>query len=90
MSDVANLAVRILAAGKGTRMKSAMPKVLHGFAGRPMLGHLLAALQPLKPTRTVVVTGFGAEAVEFFAAAGDEAEAFAVGFLEVVRGDFEF
>ena len=66
MSDVANLAVMILAAGKGTRMKSAMPKVLHGFAGRPMLGHLLAALQPLKPTRTVVVTGFGAEAVEAY------------------------
>ena len=59
-----NLAVIILAAGKGTRMKSALPKVLHGFAGRPMLGHLLAALQPLKPARTVVITGFGAEAVE--------------------------
>jgi bifunctional UDP-N-acetylglucosamine pyrophosphorylase / glucosamine-1-phosphate N-acetyltransferase len=69
MSDGANLAVIILAAGKGTRMKSALPKVLHGFAGRPMLGHLLAALQPLKPTRTVVVTGFGAEAVETYCTA---------------------
>lgn len=69
MSDVANLAVIILAAGKGTRMKSALPKVLHAFAGRPMLGHLLAALQPLKPTRTVVVTGFGAEAVEAYCTA---------------------
>lgn len=66
MSYAANLAVIVLAAGKGTRMKSALPKVLHGFAGRPMLGHLLAALQPLKPTRTVVVTGFGAEAVEAY------------------------
>lgn len=61
-----NLAVIILAAGKGTRMKSALPKALHGFAGRPMLGHLLAALQPLKPARTVVTTGFGAEAVEAY------------------------
>ena len=69
MSDGANLAVIVLAAGKGTRMKSALPKVLHGFAGRPMLGHLLAALQPLKPTRTVVVTGFGAEAVETYCTA---------------------
>jgi bifunctional UDP-N-acetylglucosamine pyrophosphorylase/glucosamine-1-phosphate N-acetyltransferase len=61
-----NLAVIILAAGKGTRMKSAMPKVLHGFAGRPMLGHLLTAVQLLKPHRTVVITGFGAEAVESY------------------------
>lgn len=61
-----NLAVIILAAGKGTRMKSAQPKVLHSFAGRPMLGHLLAAVQSLQPTRTVVITGFGAEAVESF------------------------
>lgn len=38
----------------------------------------------------VDAVAFGAEAVEFFAAAGDEAEAFAVGFLEVVWGDFEF
>ncbi len=65
-SFTANLAVIILAAGKGTRMKSAFPKVLHGFAGRPMLGHLLAALQPLKPARTVVITGFGAETVEAY------------------------
>jgi len=65
-SYMENLAVIILAAGKGTRMKSALPKVLHGFAGRPMLGHLLAALQPLQPARTVIVTGFSAEAVEAY------------------------
>ncbi|MFN7163006.1 MAG: sugar phosphate nucleotidyltransferase [Pseudomonadota bacterium] len=61
-----NLAIIILAAGKGTRMKSTEPKVLHGFAGRPMLGHILAATQALNPARTVVITGFGAEAVESY------------------------
>lgn len=66
MTPLDNLAVIILAAGKGTRMKSAQPKVLHSFAERPMLGHILAALQPLKPARTVVITGFGAEAVEAY------------------------
>lgn len=64
-----NLAIIILAAGKGTRMKSAQPKVLHGFAGRPMLGHILAATEALKPSRTVVITGFGAEAVEAYCTA---------------------
>lgn len=64
-----NLAVIILAAGKGTRMKSTAPKVLHGFAGRPMLGHILAATEALNPSRTVVITGFGAEAVESYCTA---------------------
>lgn len=60
------LAVVILAAGKGTRMKSAMPKVLHPVAGHPMLWHILKASQTLAPTRTVVITGYGAESVEAF------------------------
>jgi bifunctional UDP-N-acetylglucosamine pyrophosphorylase/glucosamine-1-phosphate N-acetyltransferase len=52
------LTVIILAAGEGTRMKSAaLPKVLHGFAGRSMLGHVLAAVEPLAATRTAVVIG---------------------------------
>jgi bifunctional UDP-N-acetylglucosamine pyrophosphorylase/glucosamine-1-phosphate N-acetyltransferase len=52
------LAVIVLAAGEGTRMKSAaLPKVLHGFAGRSMLGHVLAATEPLGARHTVVVVG---------------------------------
>ena len=52
------VAVVVLAAGEGTRMRSrALPKVLHSFAGRTMLGHVLAATSPLAPQRTVVVVG---------------------------------
>ncbi len=52
------LAVIVLAAGEGTRMRSrALPKVLHGFAGRSMLGHVLAATEPLQAETTVVVIG---------------------------------
>jgi bifunctional UDP-N-acetylglucosamine pyrophosphorylase / glucosamine-1-phosphate N-acetyltransferase len=47
----------ILAAGSGTRMNSALPKVMHPVAGRPMLTHLLTALAPLAPAATVVVVG---------------------------------
>src|SRR5690349_3832949 len=57
------LAVVILAAGQGTRMKSALPKVLHRIAGRPMLGHVLAVARALGAARTVVVTAPGAEQV---------------------------
>ncbi|HEX3537737.1 MAG TPA: bifunctional UDP-N-acetylglucosamine diphosphorylase/glucosamine-1-phosphate N-acetyltransferase GlmU [Stellaceae bacterium] len=53
----------ILAAGEGTRMRSARPKVLHELAGRPMIRHLIEALRPLAPTETVVVLGRGMEAV---------------------------
>ena len=54
----------ILAAGKGTRMKSDLHKVLHPVAGRPMLEHLLAAVDCLGAARTVVVVGSGREQVE--------------------------
>jgi bifunctional UDP-N-acetylglucosamine pyrophosphorylase / glucosamine-1-phosphate N-acetyltransferase len=71
MSDIARvsssdlpLAVVILAAGQGTRMKSSLPKVLHRAAGRSMLGHVLRAAQSLVPARVVVITGHGAPAVE--------------------------
>ena len=57
------LAVVILAAGQGTRMKSTLPKVLHRIAGRPMLGHVLAVARALGATRTVVVTAPDAAAV---------------------------
>jgi len=47
----------ILAAGSGTRMKSAIPKVMHPIAGQPMIAHLVRALEPLRPAATVVVIG---------------------------------
>ena len=58
------IAAIILAAGKGTRMKSALHKVLHPVAGRPMLLHLADAVAKLGAERTVVVTGAGREQVE--------------------------
>ena len=58
------LDIVIMAAGKGTRMKSAWPKVLHRLAGQSLLQHVLAAASPLAAARTIVITGHGAEAVE--------------------------
>ncbi|MEP7022114.1 MAG: bifunctional UDP-N-acetylglucosamine diphosphorylase/glucosamine-1-phosphate N-acetyltransferase GlmU [Pseudonocardiales bacterium] len=57
------LAVVVLAAGEGTRMKSASAKVLHGFAGRSLLGHVLAAAAPLSATHTLVVVGHSRDEV---------------------------
>ncbi len=58
------LAVVVLAAGMGTRMKSKTPKMLHEAAGRPLLEHVLRAVQPLHPERVVVVVGHGSDAVK--------------------------
>lgn len=58
------VAAIILAAGKGTRMRSATHKVLHAIGGLPMLRHLMATLDALQPERTVVVVGDRAEQVE--------------------------
>jgi bifunctional UDP-N-acetylglucosamine pyrophosphorylase/glucosamine-1-phosphate N-acetyltransferase len=58
------LDIVILAAGKGTRMKSALPKVLHRLAGHPLLLHVLDACAPLRAQRTIVVTGYAAADVE--------------------------
>jgi len=64
MSAVASLSVVILAAGQGKRMKSAMPKVLHPIAGRPMLSHVIDTVNRLKPKQIVVVYGHGGEQVK--------------------------
>ncbi|CAH2920516.1 MAG: N-acetylglucosamine-1-phosphate uridyltransferase (EC / Glucosamine-1-phosphate N-acetyltransferase (EC [uncultured Paraburkholderia sp.] len=61
----------ILAAGTGKRMRSALPKVLHPLAGRPLLAHVIDTARTLKPTRLVVVIGHGAEAVRETVAAPD-------------------
>jgi bifunctional UDP-N-acetylglucosamine pyrophosphorylase/glucosamine-1-phosphate N-acetyltransferase len=59
-----DLHVVILAAGKGTRMKSAWPKVLHRVAGAPMIEHVLATAALLHPRSTTVVVGHEAQKVE--------------------------
>jgi bifunctional UDP-N-acetylglucosamine pyrophosphorylase/glucosamine-1-phosphate N-acetyltransferase len=66
------IAAIVLAAGKGTRMKSARHKVLHEIAGRPMIEHLLDSLGQLGPERTIVVVGEGRDQLE--AALGTRAE----------------
>jgi bifunctional UDP-N-acetylglucosamine pyrophosphorylase / glucosamine-1-phosphate N-acetyltransferase len=66
------IAAIILAAGKGTRMKSDLHKVLHPIAGRPMLMHLMDAVDALSPAKKVVIVGDKAEQLE--AALRDTAE----------------
>jgi bifunctional UDP-N-acetylglucosamine pyrophosphorylase / glucosamine-1-phosphate N-acetyltransferase len=55
--------VVVLAAGEGKRMRSALPKVLHPLLGRTLLGHVLAAAEPVGAERTLVVVGYGADQV---------------------------
>jgi len=57
------LSVVILAAGQGKRMKSALPKVLHPLAGRPLLKHVIEVAQSLEPTDVTVVYGHGGDVV---------------------------
>ncbi|MCY4025150.1 MAG: bifunctional UDP-N-acetylglucosamine diphosphorylase/glucosamine-1-phosphate N-acetyltransferase GlmU [Acidobacteria bacterium] len=56
--------VIVLAAGKGTRMRAARPKVLHRIGGHPLVGHVLDAAAPLRAVTTTVIVGHQAEAVE--------------------------
>ena len=63
MTDSHPAAVVILAAGQGTRMKSARPKVLHEACGRSMLAHVLAATAPLQAGQTLVVVGHARDEV---------------------------
>ncbi|MET8585056.1 bifunctional UDP-N-acetylglucosamine diphosphorylase/glucosamine-1-phosphate N-acetyltransferase GlmU [Streptomyces collinus] len=63
MSAIRPAAVVVLAAGEGTRMKSATPKVLHQICGRSLVGHVLAASRELDPANLVVVVGHAREQV---------------------------
>ncbi|MCU7648255.1 bifunctional UDP-N-acetylglucosamine diphosphorylase/glucosamine-1-phosphate N-acetyltransferase GlmU [Pseudomonas piscis] len=66
-----SLEIVILAAGQGTRMRSALPKVLHPVAGNSMLGHVIHSARQLDPQRIHVVIGHGADAVRERLAADD-------------------
>ncbi|MEM8775433.1 MAG: bifunctional UDP-N-acetylglucosamine diphosphorylase/glucosamine-1-phosphate N-acetyltransferase GlmU [Pseudomonadota bacterium] len=59
-----SIALIVLAAGQGTRMKSNLPKVLHEIAGAPLILHALKSGTALDPERTVVITGHNADQVE--------------------------
>jgi bifunctional UDP-N-acetylglucosamine pyrophosphorylase/glucosamine-1-phosphate N-acetyltransferase len=63
MARTSPFAVIVLAAGGGTRMKSARPKVLHDVAGRSLVGHVLTACRPMQPEHLVVVIGHGRDQV---------------------------
>ncbi|MFY9127373.1 MAG: bifunctional UDP-N-acetylglucosamine diphosphorylase/glucosamine-1-phosphate N-acetyltransferase GlmU [Limnohabitans sp.] len=73
------LDVVVMAAGKGTRMKSRLPKVLQRLAGKPLLGHVLDTAAQLQARSAVVITGHGADEVE--AAVAQQASGLAVKFV---------
>jgi len=72
------VSVLILAAGKGTRMKSDLPKVLHKVAGMPMVERVVRSLAPLKPVSTCVIIGHGGDKVKETVSATAVKTAFAV------------
>ena len=74
----------ILAAGRGTRMKSEIPKVLHKICGRPVLGYVLDIVQSLRSLKTYVVTGYGSQEVQ--EAVGDGFECVMPGEIAWHRG----
>ena len=67
-----NIASLILAAGKGTRMKSKLPKVLHKVGGKAMVERVLETVQSIGTNRDVVIVGFGGDAVQNYL--GERAE----------------
>src|SRR5262245_4735240 len=76
-----------MAAGQGTRMKSAVPKVLHEMGGRSLVGHAVAAARALDPEHLVVVVGNGRERVEEHLAAIDPDARTAVQEQQLGTGD---
>ncbi|MDA7417761.1 bifunctional UDP-N-acetylglucosamine diphosphorylase/glucosamine-1-phosphate N-acetyltransferase GlmU [Xenophilus arseniciresistens] len=64
MHEAGPVDVVIMAAGKGTRMKSRLPKVLHRLAGKPLLAHVVDTARRLGARRVVLITGHGAQEVE--------------------------
>ena len=60
---ISKLNIIILAAGKGTRMHSNKPKVLHEIGGKPILGHVIDCAKALNPQKIIIVYGFGGEIV---------------------------
>jgi bifunctional UDP-N-acetylglucosamine pyrophosphorylase/glucosamine-1-phosphate N-acetyltransferase len=64
MNSFAGVSAIILAAGEGTRMKSAKPKVLHEILGVPMINHVLGTLKTLGRISTVLVTGFSSDVID--------------------------
>ena len=63
MNTLSQLSIVILAAGQGSRMKSAIPKVLHPLGGKPLLQHVIDTASELKPKQIVIVYGHGGESV---------------------------
>ncbi len=63
MTDTTNLSVIILAAGKGTRMQSDLPKVLHRLGGKPLVQHVIDTVRTLAPAEIVLVVGHRADLV---------------------------
>ena len=59
-----SLSVVILAAGKGTRMRSSLPKVLHAIADKPMVSHVINAARQLNADNIYIVYGFGGEVLK--------------------------
>ncbi|MEA5572253.1 bifunctional UDP-N-acetylglucosamine diphosphorylase/glucosamine-1-phosphate N-acetyltransferase GlmU [Calothrix sp. UHCC 0171] len=56
--------VAILAAGKGTRMKSTLPKVLHSLGGRSLIERVLNSVEPMQPSRRMIIVGYQSEEVK--------------------------
>lgn len=75
MTQQTQIAVIILAAGQGTRMKSNKPKVMHAIGGKPMVAHVVEAAAALKPERIITVVGTDMEQVEEEVAKAAPAEA---------------
>ena len=59
-----DLSVIILAAGKGVRMKSDLPKVVHRVCGREMINHVVESVKALEPSRVIVVVGYKSDVVK--------------------------